>query len=260
MPRSLPRLALALVPTLLLAGPAGATVVAGFEAGLGGVTTVGNAYVVDGSFGAGIPEGLSSLFLSTFPNGDFLLGPLTGSAIEQTLPPAVATATLETFLGLAAGDLDAVSPSNPTVEGSAAQLSFTIAVPMDLHLDFILLSNETDAWAPTFTDFFFTTLTGESAVEHRSVVDPLVASPGTVFDRDSGWLSVDWVGLAPGSYTLGFGIVDVQDSDLGTAVLVDNISLVPEPRIAAMLFFGLGGIWVAGRPRRPSRRAPPPSR
>jgi len=260
MRRSPHRPLLALVATLFLAAPAHAVVIAGFESGLGSVTTVGNAYVVDGSFGAAIPEGSFALFLSTFPNGDGLLGPLSGSAIDQTLPAAVTDTTVEAFLGLAAGALDLISPGNgnPTVEGSAAQLSFTTTQVTDLHLEFILFSNETDAWAPNFTDFFFTTLTGEGAVERANVTDPLFASPATVFDRDTGWLQVDWFGLAPGSYTLGFGVMDVQDSDLGTAVLVDSIELVPEPRSAALLCVGLGGIWVAGRPRRRLEPRPEP--
>jgi hypothetical protein len=240
-----------LVPALLLAGSARAYILAGFESGLGSFSTVGNAYVVDGSFGEPLPEGGFGLFLSTFPNGDGLLGPLTGSAIEQTLPAAVGTATLESFLGLAGGSLDAISPGagNPTVEGSAAAGTFAVPSAFDLRLQVILFSNETDAWAPDFTDFFFTTLTGEGAVEHLNVTDPLSAS-STVFDRDTGWLTVEWLGLAPGTYTLGFGVVDVQDSDLGSAVLVDAIEIIPEPRAAAMLGLGLTGIWLAGRPRR----------
>jgi len=252
MRRSPLLLVLALISSAGLACPAGATVLAGFESGLGSVTTVGNAYVVDDGFGGGTPEGLFALFLSTFPNGDGLLGPLSGSVIDQTLPPAVADTTVESFLGLAPGALDAITPGNgnPTVEGSAAQLTFTTTGVRDLHLEFILFSNETDFWAPNYTDFFFTTLTGEGPVARGSVIDPLFASPGTVFDRDTGWLQVDWLGLAPGTYTLGFGIMDVFDSDLGSAVLVDDIALIPEPRAAALLLVGLGGIWVVGRPRR----------
>jgi len=243
---------LALASLLSLAPPAGATVVADFEAGLGDLTTVGNAYLVDDGFGAGIPPGQFGLFLSTFPNGDGLLGPLSGSVIDQTLPPAVSTSVIESFLGLAGGDLDAIVPGagNPTVEGSAAQVTFTTTLVMDLRLSVILFTNETDLWAPNFTDFFFTTLTGEGAVAQVDVTDPLFASPGTVFERDTGWLQVEWLGLAPGTYTLGLGIMDVQDSDLGTAVIVDDIELVPEPRSFALLGAGLGGIWLVGRPRR----------
>ena len=91
----------------------------------------------------------------------------------------------------------------------------------------------------------------EAAVERANVNDdPLFASPGTVFNRDTGWLLVEWVDLAPGAYTLGFGILDVQDSDLGTAVVVDNIELVPEPRAMLAIGLALVGIWLAGRRRR----------
>ncbi|MBW2315010.1 MAG: hypothetical protein JRH10_12525 [Deltaproteobacteria bacterium] len=253
MSNPLTRPLLALLATLGLATSAQATVVGGFEAGFDGFATVGDVYRVDDSFGAGIPQGNWGLFMSTFPNGAGLLGPLTGTPIDQTATPAVPVGTLETFLGLTGGDLDAASPTGAVVEGSAAQVAFTTTATMTLRLEVILLTNETDAWAPAYTDFFFTTLTGEGVVERTNVLDPLVASPGTVFDRDTGWLLVEWVDLAPGTYTLGVGIVDVLDSDLGTAVIVDNIELVPELRVALMLFAGLGGIWIAGSPHRGPR-------
>lgn len=242
----------AAVATLALASSAEALVIGGFESGLDGFTTVGDVYRVDDGFGTGMPEGSWGLFLSTFPNGDGLLGPLTGDPIEQTGTPAVATSVLESFLGLAAGALDAISPSNPTVEGSAARLTFTTTAVTTLRLEYVLLTNETDAWAPDFTDFFFTTLTGEGAVEQANVRDEALFASGTVFDRDTGWLFVEWADLPAGTYTLGLGLVDVQDSDLGTAVIVDNVEIIPEARTAAMLSLGLGGIWLTGRPRRRS--------
>lgn len=194
------RALLALATTFTLAGPAHAALLAGFETDLDGFATAGDVYRVDDSFGAGSPEGQWGLFLSTFPNGDGLLGPLSGTPIDQTATPAVAASVLESFLGLSAGDLDAISPTNPVIEGSAAQRSFTTSVTTTLRLEVILLTNETDTWAPNYTDFFFTTLTGEGAVERANVNDdPLFASPGTVFNRDTGWLLVEWIDLAPGS-------------------------------------------------------------
>ena len=241
----------ALACAFVWASPAQAVVIAGFEADLDGFTTTGDVYRVDTGFDASLPEGNWALFLSTFPNGAGLLGPLTGTPIDQTATPVVTASVLEAFFGLAAGALNApLSPSgNDAIEGSGAQLDFTIASIQTLRFEFSLLTNETDAWAPDFRDYFFTTLTGQPITVQGDVfASPLVAS-ATIFDRETGWGVVEWLDLPAGTYTLGVGLVDVEDSDLGTAVLFDNIQLIPEPRAALLTSLGLAGMWLLGRPR-----------
>jgi hypothetical protein len=236
---------------LLLAAPAQALVLASFESGLDGFTTVGDAYRVDTSFDASIPDGSWALYLSTFPNGGGI-GDLTGDPIESPRPsPAVAVSVLEGFLGLAAGTLDGISPSgNAITEGSAARLSFTTTAVSTLSLRFAMLTNETPVWSPTWRDFVFTTLTGQPATVEADVDASPLAASGTIFNRDTGWLTVTWADLPAGSYDLGIGVADVQDDNVGTAILLDQVLLVPEPQVVLLFGVGLTGIWLAGSPRR----------
>jgi len=237
-------LVLALVST-----PAHAVLLS-FETGLDGFSTVGDAYLVDTGFDGSIPHGSQALYLSTFPNGGGT-GDLTGDPIESPRPsPAVAGSVLESFLGLAAGTLDALSPSgNPVVEGSAALLSFTTPATTTVSLQFNMLTNETDVWAPTWRDYVFTHLTGQPDAVHADVEASPLSASSTIFNRETGWLTVTWADLPAGSYDLGIGVADVQDDNVGTAILLDAVSIVPSPRAALLLGFGVAGIWIAGRPR-----------
>ena len=222
-----------------LASPASA--LSTFETGFTGWTSAGDVYRVDTTFDANIPQGSWGLLLTTFPNDPGNLGPLSGQPIENPASPAVSASVLEAFLGLPADALDApLSPSgNDAIEGSAVQRTLVVGETFTLRFEFNLLTNETVGWAPDYRDYFFTSLTGQGTAVHADVFSTPLSPSATIFDRETGWGTVEWVGLPAGTYTLGIGVVDVLDADLGTALLIDDVQLIPEAPLVLMLGLGL---------------------
>lgn len=47
--------------------------------------------------------------------------------------------------------------------------------------------------------------------------------------------------------TLALGVVDVNDYNVTSGLLIDNVAVVPEPETYAMLLAGLGLMAVASR-------------
>jgi hypothetical protein len=127
----------------LLAAPARAALMAGFETGLDGFTTVGG----DG------------------------IGALGGEPLERP-GPAVAVSVLEGLPNLSTDALDAIpSGGNPGAEGSSGLPSFTTSrtTTRSLRSD---PAHVTATRSPTWRDFVLTTLTGpaDAAQEPRVVM------------------------------------------------------------------------------------------
>ena len=182
----------------------------GFEFGtFRNFRTIGNTSIETADFGSGPSEGT---FQALLTNGVSDSG---GSVV---------TSDIEEFLDLAPGLLDGLGNGDVT-EGSAIKQTFTADAGDILTFDFNFLTNE-DATS-LFNDFaFFTvnpfTLELADTTDPTSLDDPLGSanfSAATSFETVSVAIS------APGTYTLGFGVVDAGDSIVESGLLLDNIQL-----------------------------------
>jgi hypothetical protein len=229
----------------------------GFETGdLSGWGTVGDVSTEDGSFGATPTEGAFDALLTNIGVNDMdghfnPIDPFSGN-------DSVDVASIEAAFGLGANAIDGLGNGNlAQSEGSGLFQTVTVNAGDQLTFDWNFLTNE---FTPeiNYNDFAFLAA-GDSLIELSDLSGTFVAS-GTPFLQETGWSSFSHTFGSSGSFTVGFGMVDVGDDLVTSGLLVDNLNIqsaskvVPEPATWAMLTIGLGGL-AARRAR--GRRADP---
>lgn len=143
----------------------------------------------------------------------------------------VSDATLESFLGLAAGDLDALSgatvaPGDVTT-GSAMKLEFTAQAGDQLSADWNFLTDEF-LGELDFNDFSFISITVDGVLE--VLADTHAGfSPSSFYLEETGFNTFGHTFANAGDVVLGFGVVNVGDSFVSSALLVDNVTLNDAP-------------------------------
>lgn len=167
-------------------------------------------------------------------------------AILSTASGSTSFASINSALGIdiqALTDTATGSASNNASNASVMYQSFTVAGVGDLSFDWNFLTNE-----PTFLynpDFAFYVLVNAITLD----VVPIVSAGGeSGFSSSTGFATETITGLASGSYLLGFGVVNANNSSRDSALLVDNVVLsdvvptVPVPATAALLAVGMMGL------------------
>ncbi|MBD3559009.1 proprotein convertase P-domain-containing protein, partial [Planktothrix sp. FACHB-1355] len=174
-----------------------------FESGnFGDWETFGNTGIQTAAFGVNPTDGTYQALIT---NG-------TGS---------VGQPNLESLLGLAPGSLDSLGNGNAT-EGSAIAKTITVSAGDQLSFDWNFLTNE--AQSSSFNDFAFISLTPEDNSTLANTYSPLVPLGGS-FSQQTGYGTFSHTFTNSGTYTLAVGVLDVSDSVVDSAVLVDNLSL-----------------------------------
>jgi len=174
-------------------------------------------------------------------------------------PGSVTDTALESFLGLAAGALDALSTGNAT-EGSAIKQSITVASGDTLSFDWNFLTDE--ATPTSFNDMAFwslTTLTGATLL--ADTFSSGFGLSGTTFGEETGYSTTSFTFSSSGTFMLGFGVVDVDDTIANSGLLIDSVSVtsptngpvIPEP--ASMVLFGLTSLGMMGWTTRRRRKS-----
>jgi hypothetical protein len=234
---------------LTLPRPASADFInGGFESGLTGWQSTGDALAVGAGFGTDPAAGSSQGLVTTASNnGDFN----NFSGFD-----AVSATALETFLELANGTLGA------GFEGSAIRQTFTAEAGDVLSFRWNFLTTEGSA-----ADFAFVTLSGAGLTVLADTTSSLLGPSGVVLDpvfgdptRETGYRTFSLTVAAAGTYTLGFGVADHTDEFIPSALLIDGVSLqsagdvsvVPAPATLTSLL--IGGAVIAGYRLRSARR------
>jgi len=199
------------------AKPANAAVVNGGFEGFPdflGYTTSGNATIQAGDFRTPV-EGAQQAVLATGP------GATTGGSNP------VSAASLETFLGLSSG---ALTGSGATEGSAIKQLTINAVAGDTLTFSYDLATNEPRLQGNN--DFGFVTVNGvltkladtTNATNAPPAIDILGNNAGiNSFGRETGYQTFT-INLAAGLNTIGFGAVDVGDTLVDTALLIDNIT------------------------------------
>lgn len=185
---------------------------------------------------------------------DFDLGANSGDFNFSGNPAGIigfASPNLEGFLGISADKLDL---NGIAYEGSALKTTLSVSTRSQLSFDWDFLTNETfDTLLPNrgpFNDYGFF-LIGQTV---NKLADYQNTSQGSCFfDFDScTGVTKKTFTLNPGTYTLAFGVIDIDDFAITSALSVSNVTLtplptepvaVPEPNLLWGILFagGLGG-------------------
>ncbi len=199
----------------------------GFETGLTDWTTAGDASTSTASFS----EGSQALWLSTEAVGD--PDGLNASGTD----PLAAGAGLETALGLSDGALD--TANGWAAEGSLAGQTFTAQDGAVLRFSWNFSTAETSTDA-ALADYAFVVLDGQF-ITLASVAQASGLGSVAGYQAETGWRT-SWLALSgSGPHTLYFGVVDVGDFSVASALAVDGLAVaVPEPSGLALMLAGLG--------------------
>lgn len=226
-----------------------------FESGFSNWTTAGNTSVITGNLGEFSPQdGNNHALLNTWTDDITGIQPI----------PTDGSNGLEDLLGLVSGSLSSIA-----VEGSAIWTEFTVATPQTVSFRWNFLTTSPYAGSPYpgfGNDFAFVSLSSESPTPLADTFHLLLAPSTTSFSNEactldifgatpcnpginsyatgyqSGFIHI----TAPGTYKLGFGVVNVDlggsgSDSLPSALLVDSVS-VPEPSTGLLLVAGLVGL------------------
>jgi hypothetical protein len=230
-----PRLVLAAFIGTLVCGNAHAQILNGnFNSGLTSWTSVGDAGIVSG---AARVTTASSEFEDDFPA-------TAGAFNISGTSAALGGGALEFAVGLSATGLD-LSVSNTAFEGSAITQTFNVTAGDTLSFNYNFLTNE-----GTFLDYAFYTVNG-TKFNLAQVANATSASSSFAFE--TGLLTASHVFTTTGAVTLSFGVVDIGDFGVTSALDLDNVTVVtaiPEPSTyAALQAVGIFAV-VAVRRRR----------
>lgn len=169
-----------------------------------GWETIGRTNIETATYGSGPTEGSKQALLDTFS--------------EQT----VNMVELAKFLNIAVGDLNNLGE---VYEGSAIKTTFRVDVGEILMFDWNFLTK--DFQSENYNDFAFFTLSqiGTNKLANTFSVSPISLRDLTVFEYHTGFQTYSYTFTTAGTYTLGFGVVDVGDGFAESGLLIDNVSL-----------------------------------
>jgi hypothetical protein len=213
----------------------------GFENGLSGWTTLGDA-----STQAGAPQGNARLLLTnadTFSDevdaSGLPLGPFNRSGNSPLLVGV--PGGLEQQAGFAIGAFDPVGDF--AQEGSLAMQSFSAAAGDTL--SFLWNFGTRD----TFADFAFVAIDG-LVIRLGGVPEALLTGSGDHL-LETGFQTFSFQFNTSGLHSLVFGVVDVGDTAIMSSLSVDQVQLrsnsVPEPQSLALMLMALGLMALSGR-------------
>ncbi|MBD2253965.1 PEP-CTERM sorting domain-containing protein [Nostoc parmelioides] len=167
---------------------------------------------------------------------EFGVTPINGTyqAVLETLADTtgINSAALETFLGLSSGSLTSLEAE----EGSAIKQVITVNAGDKLTFSWNFLTNQVPA-DPTYNDFAFFSITG---VTQLANTNSLTTFSFSRLAEETGYQPYTYNFTTAGTYTLGFGVVDVGDTTVNSALLVDNVELTPVPEPTTMLGILMG--------------------
>lgn len=207
---------------------------------------------------------------SVLTNLSFGITPTDGhfQALLTTGGNAGSRAGLESFLGLSAGALNTLVGQNAT-HGSAIKQTFSVTPGEKITFNWNFLTAECPAFCgssghpPNFFNDTSFAIISPAYSELGDTHATFFPAPGTFFNGQTGYQTFTTGPLIGGLVTLAFGVVDVGDFAVDSALVLDAVgtplsgppvAATPEPATLLLLgttFASLGSIaWRRHRQRR----------
>jgi len=209
----------------------------GFETGdLTGWTLAGSGFATGSGIGVTPPEGSFQGYIETTGN---LTDP--GMAVIASL-------------GVPGSAILALGAGTP-VNGTGLSQSVTVSAGDTLSFDWDFLTDELSE-PSMYNDFGFFTISSSAfllASRNSSTYD--VTSPPPGFEGQTDWMTQSYTFPSAGTYTIGFGVLNVGDPGYDSALLIDAVMIpVPEPASIVLLASGLSVFVLRQRRRRAEER------
>lgn len=232
---------LAAAVALAFAAPAQAVTNGSFESGLAGWSAIGdvsldNIFVSQGN--VGVLLGTASV---EFEDDAPQLGAGEANFSGVSAAPVGTVGGVEDFIGLPMGGLDPDAANGiAAFEGSAIKQSFAVNAGDKLSFDWQFATID-----PWLGDYAFVTV-NQTTYRLGDLASVSGVEDGIGFSTPSAF---SYTFTESGNVTVALGVVDVQDFNGTSVLLVDNVQLapVPEPESYAMLLAGLGLIGGVAR-------------
>jgi subtilisin family serine protease len=179
--------------------------------------------LLNSGFEMGDFTGWQILGNTTIETDSFGSGPIQGTyqALATSSSGSVSDTEIEYFLELAPGSLDSLGNGDAT-SGSAIARSLTVSAGDQVSFDWNFLTNED---TPTsHNDFAFVYIASDGLDTLANTHDTFVLSP-TSFYEETEFDTFSYTFPADGTFTLGVGVVDVEDTVVDSGLLVDNFLL-----------------------------------
>ena len=180
---------------------------------------------LNGSFETGNFSSWQTIGDTTIETAGFGSSPTEGTyqALLTNDGDSVTDTDLETFLGLTLGSLDGLGNGDAT-QGTAIKQTVTVSAGTQLNFDWNFLTNEGTPGDP-YNDFSFVSIVSNN-LDTLADTNSSFVSSATSFNEETGFSSFSYTFSTAGTYTIGVGVVDVQDTGVSSALLVDNFSFI----------------------------------
>lgn len=112
--------------------------------------------------------------------------------------------------------------------GSAIKQTVTANAGDILSFRFNFLTNENTP-EDTYNDFAFVSVVGSDTNDLIELVDtkvPVFAASGSSYSQSTGYITFHYVFTSSGTFDIGFGVTDVQDTVFDSALLLDGIEII----------------------------------
>lgn len=136
---------------------------------------------------------------------------------------SVIDSDLEEFLDLDPGSLDHLVHGD-AIEGSFIKQTFTAEAGDVVSFDWNFLTNEHTP-DTTFNDTAFLTLNGFAYELADTGAHFTHAAHVDQFEQQTGTQSLEFTIATAGTYTIGFGVVDVGDDSYDSGLVIDNVAV-----------------------------------
>lgn len=170
---------------------------------------------------------------------------------------SVTDSDLEEFLDLAPGSLDKLAGNHAfAFEGSVIKQTFDLKAGDVVSFDWNFLTNESTP-DTTFNDTAFLSVNGFTFELADTGSHFVNAHKVHNFDEQTGTKTLTFSVAKAGTYTMGFGVVDVGDANVDSGLVIDDIvvhSSGPSPSPEPDLSFGEDGFISADSTSTPGYR------